>query len=73
MILDWRGDDVIVIVEDNGVGFNPEADASHERMGLVGMRERAEMLGGTFTVESEIGAGTIIYVEVPHGNTNSGS
>jgi PAS domain S-box-containing protein len=65
VILDWRGDCVTVIVEDNGVGFTPEAEANRGRMGLVGMRERAEMLGGTLTVESEIGAGTTIHVEVP--------
>lgn len=72
VILDWRKDAIIMIVEDNGVGFNIEGDTAHRRMGLAGMRERAEMLGGRFTIESEFGAGTTIHVEVPYGNSNTG-
>jgi signal transduction histidine kinase len=34
-------------------------------LGLYGMRERAELLDGTFTIESEPGQGTSIFVEVP--------
>jgi signal transduction histidine kinase len=73
VILDRRGDRVIIIVEDNGVGFDPETETSQSRMGLAGMRERSEMLGGILTVESEGGSGTTIHVEVPYGNTNTRS
>jgi signal transduction histidine kinase len=61
-----RGDRVTVMVEDNGVGF--EADRvrqRQDRLGLLGVEERAEALGGTMTVESAPGAGTTIVVEVP--------
>jgi two-component system, NarL family, sensor histidine kinase DegS len=55
----------VVTVEDNGIGFDPAArDADH--LGMVGMRERADMLEGTFTIESSPGKGTRIYLEIPY-------
>lgn len=51
-------------VQDDGKGF-PEGAADASRFGLVGMRERARLLGGTFQVESSPGAGTRITAEVP--------
>jgi signal transduction histidine kinase len=51
-------------VADNGRGFDATATyAGH--LGLVSMRERAEQLGGSFDVTSEIGKGTRIRVTVP--------
>jgi signal transduction histidine kinase len=35
------------------------------RLGLLGMQERAQMLGGKLTIESEPGVGTAVYIEVP--------
>ena len=58
-------------VEDNGVGFDPERSASESRLGLVGMRERCEMMGGTLVVESSHGAGTTLVAEIPHANPDS--
>jgi signal transduction histidine kinase len=49
---------------DDGVGFEP-ALRGGDGYGLPGMRERAERLGGTLTVESAAGAGTRVRVEVP--------
>jgi two-component system sensor histidine kinase NreB len=57
-----------VIIEDNGVGFIPENVATHNHLGLFGMRERVEMLGGKFSIESNIGKGTSIQVEVQNGD-----
>jgi len=58
-----------IIVEDNGCGFDTEsvlrAGLAENRMGLYGIRERAGLLGGTLTVESQSGGGTTIYVRVP--------
>ena len=51
-------------VEDDGTGFEP-ADVRGDRFGLVGMRERARLLGGSLTVESAPDAGTAIEVRVP--------
>ena len=50
-------------VRDVGKGFKA-ANASKERYGLVGMRERAEAIGAHLTVDSEPGAGTRVLVEV---------
>jgi signal transduction histidine kinase len=51
-------------VEDDGTGFEP-TDVPSDRFGLVGMRERARLLGGTLTVESGPDAGTAIEVAIP--------
>jgi signal transduction histidine kinase len=48
-------------VADRGPGFDPEAVAATGRLGLAGMRERAELLGGRFQVWSEPGAGTCVH------------
>jgi signal transduction histidine kinase len=57
-------------VEDDGVGFDPARAAggveSLRGVGLLGMRERIEILGGSLTLESAPGAGTRILMMVPH-------
>jgi signal transduction histidine kinase len=53
------------IVEDNGIGFSPASAMLEDQIGLFGMRERVEMLGGIFTIESSPGRGTTIKAEVP--------
>ena len=55
---------VRLVVEDDGRGFDA-SDVPEGRHGLVGMRERAEMLGGTLEVRSDPGAGTRIEAAVP--------
>jgi len=66
VLLERRDGSLIVLVEDNGVGFNASAAVYSQRMGLAGMRERTEMLGGTLSLESAPGAGTTLLVEVPY-------
>jgi two-component system, NarL family, sensor histidine kinase DevS len=60
-----RGHDqvVSVVVEDDGRGF--EANGPALGLGLVSMRERAELLGGSLRVESAPGRGTTVAAEVP--------
>lgn len=67
VMIDRRERKVLVVIEDDGVGFDPEraADGRRQRLGLYGMRERAELLGGKFTVESQPGRGTTLFVELP--------
>jgi PAS domain S-box-containing protein len=67
VLLEKRNEQIIVIVEDNGIGFDPLATAKSGRLGLVGMRERADMLGGKLMVESQPGIGTTLFLEVPYG------
>jgi signal transduction histidine kinase len=59
---------LLVTVEDDGVGFDPAemrpADGTHG-LGLVGIRERAAQLQGTVRLESAVGRGTRLTVEVP--------
>jgi signal transduction histidine kinase len=52
------------IVEDDGRGFDPE-EARADGLGLVGMRERAALVGGRLAIEAAAGSGTTIAVEVP--------
>jgi signal transduction histidine kinase len=58
-----------VQVEDNGKGFNVEAalngEGIRQNLGLHGMAERATLLGGSFTIKSQLGQGTQLRVEVP--------
>ena len=65
MILDGPPDELRVIVEDDGRGFDPQAAARGGRLGLQGMWERAALIGGTVQVESEPGRGTAVFVRVP--------
>jgi PAS domain S-box-containing protein len=62
-------DDAIrMTIKDNGKGFQTTgqvASRKKNRLGLIGMRERAEMIGGSFQVESAPGGSTTVRVEVP--------
>jgi signal transduction histidine kinase len=62
-----REDDrVVLAVSDDGIGFDPGAHAiSARRLGLVSMRERAGDLGGSLTITSAPGSGTVVEAEVP--------
>ena len=64
ILLQHGGDRVKVMIEDNGVGFDPREVLRGEHFGLLGMRERAEALGGTMNLESAPGSGTTVVVEV---------
>jgi signal transduction histidine kinase len=68
IILNCHSGQIIAIVEDDGCGFDlekPNQGRGKPRLGLLGMKERAELMGGTFTVESESGKGTTVYIRVP--------
>ncbi len=69
VLLESRSSRAILIVEDDGVGFNVEA-VRHFRtaagnLGIRGMEERALLVGGRLTIESKPGNGTAVFVEVP--------
>ncbi|MEW6583396.1 MAG: GAF domain-containing sensor histidine kinase [Actinomycetota bacterium] len=51
-----------VVVEDDGCGFDPEEPTG--RLGIVGMRERMELVGGEIRVESSPGEGTAVIIEL---------
>lgn len=61
---------LILTLEDNGIGFDPhpvESDSGRgdRGIGLLGMRERVAMIGGSFKLMSQLGQGTLIRVELP--------
>lgn len=59
-------------VQDDGRGFDPEsAHQGRDRNGLVGMRERAVLVGGRVTVTSVAGEGTTVRISVPLGDRAS--
>jgi PAS domain S-box-containing protein len=61
-------DDIRMTIKDNGQGFlvtKKSGSKKKNRLGLVGMRERAEMIGGSFQVDSAPGGPTTVQVEIP--------
>ncbi len=65
LILERRADQVLLVVEDNGVGFDQgETSLSGQGFGLLGMQERAALVGATLQIESEAGKGTTILVRM---------
>ena len=66
VLLERRGDTVVMIVEDNGCGYDQRAARdSTKGMGVINMRERAALVGGTLEIESAPEGGTTIFVRVP--------
>jgi signal transduction histidine kinase len=63
-------DHVVAIVEDDGVGFSPGKAFG---LGLRGIQDRVELVGGRMRISSSPGHGTRITVEVPHGSGTSGN
>jgi signal transduction histidine kinase len=67
-------DRVCMKIKDDGKSFQVER-ALHanggKRLGLLGMRERLEMVGGKFVVESSPGKGTTILAQIPPGNARA--
>ncbi len=60
-------DHLSVEISDKGPGFHPEQASEREgRLGLSGMRERVESLGGEFNIESAFGRGTVITAQLPY-------
>jgi PAS domain S-box-containing protein len=69
LTVDFRGGGIILIVADNGEGFEPPKTtgdlAASGKLGIIGMQERVRLLGGTLAVHSEPGGGTHLVVTVP--------
>lgn len=66
VLLERHDGSVVLIVEDDGVGFDPQAkERADRRLGLLGMRERAGLVGGTLEIESAPNQGTTIFARVP--------
>lgn len=58
-------DSVVLKISDDGKGFDPAEIKGRKTLGLLGMKERAMMMGGKYEIASEPGKGTTVFVEVP--------
>jgi PAS domain S-box-containing protein len=65
ILLDFQGSETRLEVSDDGCGFEPEEADESGGLGLRGMRERVQGIGGTLRVESAPGRGTTVHVAVP--------
>jgi signal transduction histidine kinase len=65
------GGDIELIVEDNGTGMNGFPGSGKEDFGIIGMKERAQGLGGQFEISGIPGKGTVIVARIPAGNNPS--
>ncbi|MBT5773141.1 MAG: PAS domain S-box protein [Dehalococcoidia bacterium] len=66
--LHGRPDAVSVTIEDRGIGFAPDqvsAPVGGRHFGLVGMRERVDLLGGELSIDSALGRGTVVAAIIP--------
>lgn len=64
---------ILMEINDNGQGFEAEVKmnpSNHNRLGLLGMRERVEMVGGTFSIQSAPGRPTTVRVVIPFAAEN---
>jgi len=60
-----EANEVVLIVADNGVGFDSDQPQSHLSLGLDAIRRHAAQLAGRATIASTPGAGTIVTVHLP--------
>jgi signal transduction histidine kinase len=72
MVLGIEESKVVLTIHDDGVGFDPGVVATQRTargtsggFGLIGIRERAQLMGGVSDIWSDLGAGTRIVVRVP--------
>jgi signal transduction histidine kinase len=64
IVVSRHGGYATATVEDDGIGFDVES-AGHDRLGLVGMRERVTLADGTLDIESTPGAGATVIARIP--------
>lgn len=62
--LEMQKERIVVIIKDNGKGFDVRAKKEGS-FGIVGMKERIELLNGNITIDSKQGLGTIVTIQVP--------
>jgi signal transduction histidine kinase len=65
IMLDLRPNALRIIIEDDGIGFDPDVIDRKQSLGLQGIRERATLLEGTMTIEASPGNGASVFVELP--------
>ncbi|MDQ3328200.1 MAG: GAF domain-containing sensor histidine kinase [Chloroflexota bacterium] len=71
--LDLESGQLRLLVRDDGRGFDHEVEQQDQGFGLMGMRERARLLGGDLAVESTDGRGTVLTVRLPLSSRQRGT
>jgi signal transduction histidine kinase len=66
-----KGQCLVLNVRDNGCGVTPEQALKPSSFGLLGMRERAVLLGGDVTIKSAAREGTSVIMRIPLANRRS--
>jgi PAS domain S-box-containing protein len=69
IVLSRSASRVLIVVEDDGVGFEPAGAEAGGGLGLHSMRERARLAGGELSIESAPGRGTLLRLDIPCGPT----
>lgn len=74
IVLEARAQEVRLVIEDDGSGFDLASvtTAPSKRLGLSGMQERLAMIGATLRIESALGEGTSIFIRVPLSESEEG-
>jgi PAS domain S-box-containing protein len=63
--VEQEGDEFVLTIRDNGKGITEDQQAAPRSLGLLGMRERAHLVGGQMRISGEAGKGTVVTVRVP--------
>ena len=73
VLLEARDGMVRLVIEDNGVGFElaDREEIRDKGIGIIGMHERAALVGGTLQIESQPGQGTSVYLQAPFARSTS--
>ncbi len=61
-------DTITLLIEDNGIGFNEEEILHKKTLGLLGMKERIQLINGTYEINGNAGKGTSVIITVPLNN-----
>jgi PAS domain S-box-containing protein len=71
VILEQKDQQLFLSIEDNGQGFEKENIAVKDTLGILGMKERSQMMGGNYEIISIPGKGTTIIIAVPYNEKNN--
>jgi two-component system sensor histidine kinase NreB len=73
IVFEDKGSELMVTIVDDGVGFDPVyVENTGTGLGLFGMKERAQLLGGSVDIRSNVGEGTTLFVKIPLGKEDAG-
>ena len=63
--LEHKNNNIILIIKDDGNGFDKDKITDKRTLGILGMKERTSMLGGIYDIASITGKGTTVTVAIP--------